>query len=41
MWINDINEFEKEYNKWLENMDRIDNKKEKKTTTKAKKKIIE
>jgi hypothetical protein len=40
MWLNDLEEFQKEYNKWLIIMDENDNKKDKKNVTKTKKKIV-
>jgi len=40
MWLNDLDEFQKEYNKWLIIMNQNDNKKEKNNAVKTKKKII-
>ena len=40
MWLNDLEEFQKEYNKWLIIMDENDNKKDKKNVVKLKKKIV-
>lgn len=40
MWLNDLEEFQKEYNKWLIIMDENDNKKDKKNIQKTKKRIV-